>query len=76
MKDFLLLQAGEVDFSPNYVLQSQREEKNYIGCYSSGKYCPTEIEFEGKYEGANIVEETLRQIILWKISSTQWWTYI
>jgi hypothetical protein len=43
MKDFLQGQPDVVKFSPHYVLQSQREAKKYIGCYSSGKYCPSEI---------------------------------
>ena len=56
MQDFLAKQEEIVSFTPHYVLQSQRESKNYIGCLSSGRYCPSEIEYEGRYEGKNIVE--------------------
>ena len=78
MKDFLTGQPEVVSFTPHYVLQLQRETKNYIGCLSSGRYCPSEIEFEGKYEGKNIVEESLRQLIIWKMDITRqkWWSYI
>lgn len=49
IKSFIQRQSDVVSFTPHYVLQSQRESKNYIGCLSSGRYCPTEIEYEGKY---------------------------
>ena len=45
IKDFLTSQPESVKFTPHYVLQSQRDAKIYLGCFSSGKYCPTEIEF-------------------------------
>lgn len=41
MKDFLTGQPDVLSFTPHYVLQSQRETKNYIGCLSSGRYCPS-----------------------------------
>ncbi len=48
MKDFIVNQPQIVSFSPHYVLQSQKERKNYVGCLSNGRYCPIEIEYEGK----------------------------
>jgi hypothetical protein len=45
LKEFLTGQPDLLSFQPHYVLQSQRETKNYIGCLSSGRYCPSEIEF-------------------------------
>jgi len=43
IQTFLADQQDIVSFRPHYVLQSQREAKNYIGCLSGGRYCPTEI---------------------------------
>ena len=76
MRDFLTEQQSFLSFKPHYVLQSQRDTTNYLGCYSSGRYCPTEIEYKGKSEGSNIVSETLRQIIIWDLSPSLWWDYI
>jgi hypothetical protein len=41
LEDFITGQPEVVGFTPHYVLQSQRESKIYIGCLSSGRYCPT-----------------------------------
>lgn len=76
MQQFLSEDTDIVKFTPHYVLQSQRESKNYIGCLSSGRYCPSEIEYEGRYEGKNIVEESLRQIIIWDLDHNKWWKYV
>ena len=56
MREFLTGQDEYLSFRPHYVLQSHRETTNFLGCYSSGRYCPTEIEYKGKPEGANIVK--------------------
>ena len=76
MQEFMSKQEDRLSFAPHYALQSQRDTKNYMGCLSSGRYCPTEVEFQGRHEGINVVEEALRQVILWKMSKLQWWKYL
>lgn len=48
MEKFLNNEKNEVTFSPRFAMHSQKDRKSFIGCYSSGMYCPGEIEFDGR----------------------------
>lgn len=55
MQLFIQNQPEKISFAPHFVLHSQSNRKQYIGCYSSGRFCPPELEYEGKSEGSNIM---------------------
>ncbi len=39
-------------------------------------YCPGELEYDGRMEGQNIIEESLRQMIIRDMGMDKWWQYI
>jgi hypothetical protein len=57
-------------------MHSQKDRKSFIGCFSNGMYCPAELEFDGRFEGQNIIQESLRQIIIRSMGIQLWWSYI
>lgn len=75
-KNFIKNQSDKVAFKPRFVLHSQTNRKQYIGCYSSGKYCPPDLEFEGKPEGSKIVGQSLRQLIIAANDQSKWFDYV
>jgi hypothetical protein len=75
MRGFVTSQARDIYFQPRFVLHSQEQRRQYVGCLSSGRFCPVEVEFEGKTEGINIVKESLRQIIIAEKSMSAWFKY-
>ena len=75
LERFITKQQTLISFTPHYVLHSQASRKQYIGCFSSGRFCPPELEYEGKVEGATIVGEALRQIIIANKDISQWFRY-
>jgi hypothetical protein len=72
---FITKQTELIQFYPMFVLHSQTDKKQYIGCYSSGRFCPPELEFEGKMEGSKVVGEALRQIIIVNKMMHKWFDY-
>lgn len=66
-------------FTPRFFtaeLNQHDEEEDqlarYIGCLSSGHYCAPEIQYQTRLEGKQVVEEDLRQIIIWKTTDKYW----
>ena len=48
----------------------------HIGCLSSGRYCAPELELQSRIEGKQVVEEDLRQIIIYETNPDLWWNYV
>lgn len=58
------------------MLHSQQSRATqYLGCLSSGRYCPPELEFEGTPAGGKIVGEALRQVIIARGDIGKWYAY-
>lgn len=76
MKSFILNQPDNILFQPRFVMHSQTATKQYVGCFSSGRFCPPEIEFEGKPEGTKILSESLRELIIARGNLKKWFRYV
>lgn len=46
-----------------------------MNCLSNGRYCAIDPDESGPLQGADVIQEYLRQLCIWKVSPESWYKY-
>ena len=77
-RSFYSPQDKTLRFRPKFVLDTKGADKigYHLGCLSSGRYCAPELELRSRIGGRQVVEEDLRQLLIFRSMPTLWWNYV